>query len=250
MLTTHLNKAIMSLRDATTSNRPLCINSFGEHLWLHTKKSFLNLYCFHIAVEMTSFSMRRVRPLHVYVAAHCPGPHRSLLLRMRNNKAGGRPAKIVQRGVALNLLVSLFGRFVARGGRKRGNRHTHCLTQTEMRIFRTVCWPLCTAMLIWQVTPLPHGALHSDKPVFKKAIMILVQIVGEGIYCHHNVTQWTTEIFIAGLVICNYNIGLAFALLKLCCACSVLLRVCLFSVCNLKITVVYHLTTTLCTWGL
>ena len=77
MLTTHLNKAIMSLRDATTSNRPLCINSLGEHLWLHTKKSFLNLYCFHIAVEMTSFSMRRVRPLHV--AAHCRARARTAL---------------------------------------------------------------------------------------------------------------------------------------------------------------------------
>ena len=33
--------------------------------------------------------------------------------------------------VALNLLVSLFGQFVACGGRKRGNRHTHTDKQTD-----------------------------------------------------------------------------------------------------------------------
>ena len=40
--------------------------------------------------------------------------------------------------VALNPLVSLFGRFVARGGRKRGNRHTHT---DKVRNPRCACAP-------------------------------------------------------------------------------------------------------------
>ena len=130
-----------------TSNRPLCINSLSEHLWLHTKKSFLNLYCFHITVEMTSFSLRRVWPLHV--AAHCA----PAIAHAYSDKAGAKIHSCRMYYVDWNALC---------------------------KVFRTVCWALCTAMLIWQVTPLPHGALHSDKPVFKKAIMIVVQIVGEG----------------------------------------------------------------------
>ena len=64
--------------------------------------------------------------------------------------------------VALNPLVSLFGRFVERGGRKRGNRQTDTDTHTHRPSNpRCACAPSVRFVLWSECTMSPYFYIHS-----------------------------------------------------------------------------------------